>query len=207
MTDNVSDDYRYHDGEMTWALGYLWDPLKRVLDTRFPQPASVFEIGCGNGSTANKLHELGWEVAGVDPSKTGIEMANRHFPQLRLEEGSAYDDLAGKYGRFPAVISLEVVEHVYDPRAFARTVYELLDDGGVAILSTPYHGYLKNLALAVSGKMDDHFTALWDGGHIKFWSRKTLSTLLRETGFRGVEFLRVGRIPQLAKSMIAIAEK
>jgi 2-polyprenyl-6-hydroxyphenyl methylase/3-demethylubiquinone-9 3-methyltransferase len=75
------------------------------------------------------------------------------------------------------------------------------------VLSTPYHGYLKNLALAVSGKMDAHFTALWDHGHIKFWSRATLATLLREAGFSRVEFLRVGRIPPLAKSMIAVARK
>ena len=74
-------------------------------------------------------------------------------------------------------------------------------------LSTPYHGYLKNLALAVSGKMDSHFTALWDGGHIKFWSMATLATLLRETGFVDLEFRRVGRIPWLAKSMTVTARR
>ncbi|QXP84016.1 methyltransferase [Methylococcus sp. Mc7] len=79
--------------------------------------------------------------------------------------------------------------------------------GGKAIVSTPYHGYWKNLALALSGKMDAHFTALWDHGHIKFWSMKTLSTLLEEAGFRDIRFERVGRVPVLAKSMIAIARK
>ena len=79
--------------------------------------------------------------------------------------------------------------------------------GGVAIISTPYHGYLKNLALAVSGRLDRHFTALWDHGHIKFWSIETLSKLLREAGFNRLEFRRVGRIPPLAKSMIAIARR
>ena len=52
-----------------------------------------------------------------------------------------------------------------------------------------------------------HFTALWEGSHIKFWSRKTLSRLLREAGFSSVDFHRVGRIPALAKSMIAVAHK
>jgi hypothetical protein len=46
----------------------------------------------------------------------------------------------------------------------------LLSPGGVAFISTPNHGYLKTLALAVTGKMDAHFTASWDGGHIKFFS-------------------------------------
>ena len=55
--------------------------------------------------------------------------------------------------------------------------------------------------------MDRHFTALWDHGHIKFWSIETLTALLIEAGFRDIEFIRVGRIPQLAKSLIAVARK
>ena len=104
------------------------------------------------------------------------------------------------------MLSLEVVEHVYAPR-HARTVFDLLSPGGVAVISTPYHGYWKNLALALSGRMDAHFTALWDHGHIKFWSMQTLRRLLSETGFADIRFERVGRLPALAKSMIVVARK
>src|SRR6185312_11696355 len=104
-------------------------------------------------------------------------------PDLNLRVGSAYDDLRARFGTFPFVLSLEVIEHVYEPRRFAQAVFHLLEPGGLAIISTPYHSYLKNVALAVSGKMDSHFTALWDGGHIKFWSRSTLTVLLKEAGF------------------------
>ena len=61
--------------------------------------------------------------------------------------------------------------------------------------------------MALTNHMDKHFTALWDNGHIKFWSIDTLGELLREAGFVDVRFERVGRIPPLAKSMIAIARK
>jgi 2-polyprenyl-6-hydroxyphenyl methylase/3-demethylubiquinone-9 3-methyltransferase len=105
------------------------------------------------------------------------------------------------------VLSLEVVEHVYAPRDYARTVFDVLSPGGVAIVSTPYHGYWKNLALALTGRMDRHFTALWDHGHIKFWSMTTLGELLREAGFVDIRFQRVGRVPALAKSMIAVARR
>jgi 2-polyprenyl-6-hydroxyphenyl methylase/3-demethylubiquinone-9 3-methyltransferase len=82
-----------------------------------------------------------------------------------------------------------------------------LDPGGLAIVSTPYHGYFKNLAMAITGKLDAHFTALWDHGHIKFWSMKTLCSLFSEAGFLETRFLRVGRIPIIAKAMIAVARK
>ncbi len=71
----------------------------------------------------------------------------------------------------------------------------------------PYRIINRNLALALAGKFDHHWSPLWDGGHIKFWSEKTLLELLEETGFSSVDFVRVGRIPPLAKSMIAIARK
>jgi hypothetical protein len=72
---------------------------------------------------------------------------------------------------------------------------------------TPYHGYFKNLALALTGKIDAHFMALWDHGHIKFWLIKTLKQLLEEFGFIDIMFHRVGRIPIVGKSMIVIATK
>ena len=160
-----------------------------------------------HGSVAAIIAAKRWSVSGVDPSSKGIAEGKEAYPHLRLEEGSAYDDLVSSFGRFPVVISLEVVEHVYAPREYARTLFDLVECGGTAIISTPYHGYLKNLVLALTGKMDSHFTALWDHGHIKFWSIMTLKRLLVEAGFDDVQFVRVGRIHPLAKSMIAIAHK
>jgi len=212
MTTSLTElsGYRYSDAATNCSHRILLSPALEALEEFFathPCPRRVFDLGCGNGSVAALLVEHGYDAAGVDPSEQGIAQAQRAHPGLRLEIGSAYEDLVARFGRFPAVTSLEVVEHVYAPRAYARTLFDLLEPGGIAILSTPYHGYLKNLVLALSGKMDAHFTALWDHGHIKFWSIRSLGTLLRETGFEHLAFRRVGRIPPLAKSMIVVARK
>jgi len=207
MTD--ISGYKYGHAEQNFSHGYLLPVLREILLAERLRDArtSVFELGCGNGSVSCALAEMGFEVTGVDPSREGLQVANERYPHLNLHLGSAYDALAEKFGQFPVVVSLEVIEHVYAPRDYAATVYSLLEDGGTAIISTPYHGYWKNLAMAVTGKLDGHFTALWDNGHIKFWSVRTLRQLLEEAGFRSITFRRVGRIPVLAKSMIAIAEK
>jgi len=207
-----TEGYKYTDSEQSHAHGYLLPTVTEELQKHFVHTSTnkqtnnkLFDLGCGNGSVATYLTQLGYTVLGVDPSVEGIAQANTSYPELQLETGSAYDDLATKYGKFPAVVSLEVVEHVYAPRDYAATLFSLVEPGGVAIVSTPYHGYFKNLVMAATGKMDQHFTVLWDHGHIKFWSFKTLSELLTEAGFESVRFRRVGRFPALAKSMIAIA--
>lgn len=208
MNEEISG-YVWANAELTSSHDYLLPALKGILarETLPQNRKRVFELGCGNGSVANELVRMGWEVSGVDPSEQGIAQANARYPAIPLQIGSAYDDLASQYGTFPVVVSMEVVEHVYAPRKYATTLFSLIEPGGTAIVSTPYHGYWKNLAMAITGKMDNHFTVLWDHGHIKFWSERTLSALLEEAGFRDIQFRRVGRIPALAKSMIAIARK
>lgn len=201
--------YVYTKTGLNHSHSFLLPAVKNVLDSLCIPPSErrLFELGCGNGSVAKVLSQLGWDITGVYPSTEGIAQANAVYPELRLETGSAYDSLSDEYGQFPVVLSLEVVEHVYSPRVYARTAFDLLQEGGLAILSTPYHGYWKNLAMALAGKMDAHFTALWDHGHIKFWSMRTLSELLSEAGFVDIRFKRVGRVPLIAKSMIAVARK
>src|ERR1035438_9032616 len=81
-----------------------------------------------------------------------------------------------------AVISVEVIEHVYDPRGMLTNISSLLKTGGTLVLTTPYHGYLKSLAIAIAGKCDSHYNPLFDGGHIKFWSHRTLAAALSECG-------------------------
>ncbi len=210
MSAEEISGYVYDSGDHNDSHDYILPRVLKLLDGLGPKGSDskrLFEVGCGNGSVASAVTSQGWSVTGVDPSDQGIQQANSRYPELNLHQGSAYDDLANLYGLYPVVLSLEVVEHVYDPRRYASTVFSLLERGGTAIISTPYHGYFKNLAMALSGKMDAHFTALWDHGHIKFWSCKTLSALLAEAGFVDIRFERVGRIPPLAKSMIAIARK
>lgn len=103
---------------------------------------------------------------------------------------------------------MEVIEHLYSPRAFVDAAAALLraNGGGVLILSTPYHGYLKNLMISLLNKWDYHWGALWEGGHIKFWSRRSLGRLLAEAGFRNVRFRGVGRFPYLWRHMVLRAE-
>jgi 2-polyprenyl-3-methyl-5-hydroxy-6-metoxy-1,4-benzoquinol methylase len=204
---NVSLSCEYCDTSPTWANAYLWPVLKDVLSHHKISHRRAFDLGCGSGATANMLSNLGYDVTGVDVSETGISLGRQSFPHLKLHIGNVYDDLAETYGQFPLVVTLEVIEHCFDPKRFAKTFYDLIAPGGVGLLSTPYHGYLKNLALAVTGKWDKHLTVLWPGGHIKFFSVVTLRTLLLEAGFNDIRFIRVGRIPSFAKSMVAIVCK
>jgi 2-polyprenyl-6-hydroxyphenyl methylase/3-demethylubiquinone-9 3-methyltransferase len=169
----------------------------------------VLDVGCGNGYTCGQFLHRGANVTGVDLSGEGIELARAKYPAARFELVSAEDNILQKLGEAPfdLVVSTEVVEHLYAPRRWAKTCFDALKPGGCFICTTPYHGYLKNLFISLLGKWDAHADPLWDGGHIKLWSRRTLSVLLAEAGFTNIRFRGAGRVPGLWMTMIMAGTK
>ena len=147
------------------------------------------------------------QVVGIEPSHSGIEAARELVPEARFYEMSAYDDVNIEESDFDIAVSTEVVEHLYSPAAIPLLASAKLKCGGFLIISTPYHGYLKNLALAITNKWDSHHSPARDGGHIKFWSGRTLSAMLATCGSQTIELHGVGRFAFFWKSMILVARK
>jgi 2-polyprenyl-3-methyl-5-hydroxy-6-metoxy-1,4-benzoquinol methylase len=199
----IYKDYGWNSQEFTCAHNYLLPSIMQMLSKT---DDFILDVGCGNGAIANYLINQGYNVYGTDASDKGIQLANKVNQGRFFKQDLSEDSLPYELNNIPfrTIISTEVVEHLYDPRKYIDLCKTVLikSGGGQIIISTPYHGYFKNVVLAITGKMDKHFTALWDGGHIKFWSRASLTILLNEFGFEVVEFKGSGRIPYVWKSMV-----
>lgn len=200
--------YDYAHAEQPHWNAYLVPPIMKLAGDVRPG-MRVLDIGCGNGYIASLYMEKGCSVVGVDPSESGIEHARKAHPGGRFEIDLATPDLRERLGEepFDLVISAEVAEHVYDADAWAQSAANALRPGGMLVMTTPYHGYLKNIVIAVTGRWDHHHTSLDAGEHIKFWSRATMTTLLERNGFRVTGFEGAGRMAYLWKSMAMSAER
>lgn len=202
------DDYGWH-AAAPHSSGYLNRPVRAIVAEGGLK--DVLYAGCGNGALAVELAADGHRVVGIDMDARGLEFARSRAPGVTFVQASFEGDPAALRatpdGRFDVVVSTEVIEHLYAPHALAAYAYAALRPGGRLVITTPYHGYLKNLALSLLDGWDRHFSVDWHGGHIKFWSRRTLALLLEKQGFRLVGFRGVGRVPYLWKSMILIAER
>ena len=174
--------------------------------------ARVLDLGCGNGELCGQLADAGHDIVGVELDADGVRIAREAHPGLRFYNFGVHHDpqllLQPEGARpFDAVVSTEVIEHLYAPHLLPAFASRVLIPRGHLIVSTPYHGYLKNLLLSLFDHWDRHHTALWHGGHIKFWSRTTLGRLLTDNGFEITGFCGVGRAPYLWKSMILTARR
>lgn len=201
-------EYVYQDDKSPCTNSFLSSPLLSILSniSRRKARTRILDLGCGNGSLTHAIASKGYEIVGIDESASGIAIARQSFPDCDFIQSSIYDlPYEALEKSFDVVLSVEVIEHLFYPRELIKAARKCIKPDGHLIITTPYHGYLKNLALAMSGKMDQHFTSLWDGGHIKFFSVNSMRTLLKEEGFAEIKFEFAGRLPYLWKSMICLS--
>ncbi len=204
-----SDGYGWSSADPPHSCGYLAEPILDMLGAL--DVGSVLDLGSGNGSLCSRLAERGFEVAGAEYDAEGYRIASEAHPRIRFYNLGVQDDpselLRDHAAGFDAVVSTEVIEHLYSPQLLPQFAHQVLKPDGYLVLTTPYHGYFKNLVLSILGKWDAHLSPLWEGGHIKFWSRATLTRLLAEANFEVVDFTGVGRVPYLWKSMVLVARR
>lgn len=207
MNDNVVIDYGWASSEGPNSCGYITPEIISILKKLGVQ--RVLDLGSGNGKLCSVLAHEGHSVVGVEYDKQGVEIARENFNDISFYNFGVQDnpsELLKEEPPFDAVVSTEVIEHLFSPHLLPIYAKQVLKENGYIVLTTPYHGYLKNLVLALLGKWDDHHTALWHGGHIKFWSKNSLTQLLEENGFVVTSFSGVGRFPYLWKSMVLVAK-
>jgi len=205
MNKITSESDYLHGLEPPDSGNFIHEPVKKALQNL--QAKFVLDIGCGNGYLAKYLKIGGVNVVGIDPSESGIKNARLLLPDNRFYCMGIYDNPDDiEENNFDAVVSTEVIEHLFYPRELLRFAKSKLNSNGYLLLTTPYHGYLKNLTLSIFNAWDSHHTPFWDGGHIKFWSRRTLSRLLMEEGFEVKDFIGCGRFPYIWKTMLLVAQ-
>lgn len=167
-------------------------------------PQNVLDFGCGAGDAVGRFLLEGHNVTGVDISPVGIELAKQRVPNATFLAVDGETQLPFCDSTFDACFSSEVIEHLLDVTSFLREVRRVLRPGGTLMLTTPFHGLAKNLALVVLA-FDRHFNV--EGEHIRFFSRESLESLLLREGFETESFKGIGRFPFLWKTMFISARR
>ncbi len=210
-TQSSKKPYGWLSADAPLSCNYIAPAVIKVLQKIFGHSGSVLDIGSGNGFLCSQLSALGYDVVGIEPDKQGFDISKESYPDVKFFNSGLDSDPSiltnNRKDLFDVVVSTEVIEHLYSPGQLPQFAGKVLKQGGYFIISTPYHGYLKNIALALMNKWDFHHHPLLDGGHIKFWSQRTIDRLLNDNGFTTVGFLGVGRFPFFWKSMIIVSRK
>jgi 2-polyprenyl-3-methyl-5-hydroxy-6-metoxy-1,4-benzoquinol methylase len=168
------------------------------------EPKRILDFGCGTGASTRILAEAGHDVLGVEASESGLRVAAAHPTTARFQLIDSEASLPFEAGAFDVCFCTEVIEHLLDVAGFVREVYRVLAKDGLFVITTPYHGWIKNL-LVISMNFDVHFDPV--GEHIRFFSRRSLEQCLTNAGFEIMQFEGIGRFWPVWKSMFVVARR
>jgi 2-polyprenyl-6-hydroxyphenyl methylase/3-demethylubiquinone-9 3-methyltransferase len=162
-------------------------------DLKSPRPFAglrLLDIGCGGGLLSEPMARLGATVVGADAAARNIPVARLHAEQSGLEidyRHCAAEDLAAAGERFDVVLAMEIIEHVADTQGFTSTCANLLNSGGLMVMST-LNRNPKSYVMAVFGA-ERVMRWLPVGTHdwLKFVTPDELYGLMRGAGLEPID--------------------
>ncbi len=118
-------------------------PVYKILNTlSLSKKNKILEIGCGYGYTTYAIHKNGYQVLGIDISKSAIDFAKKNFGDFYLQ--SKIEDFTND-NKFNFIIATELFEHLVEPVGFIKKLKNLLTDDGKILITTPNKDYADNV--------------------------------------------------------------
>jgi len=140
MDSSTIQYYDANGAEIAKRYEAVSSPVAQYFQQAFLPGSKVLEIGVGSGRDMAQLHANGFDVIGVEPSKTLRESIARFHPELvgKVIDGSLPNLDLGK-ANFDAVLCSAVLMHVPSSLLFdsALQIRDCLKINGRLLLSLP----------------------------------------------------------------------
>ena len=146
--------------------GSFWNTARDSLLIKWIDKGPVLDVGCGAGIMTRQLIAKDYTTYSLDSEKRAVDYVKKFNENTFHEDITEID--TSKYPKFNTVIMLDVLEHVREDEKALENAHQLLNDGGLLIISVPYHTLLWN-------KTDKH--------HYRRYSRTQLKNILSQAGF------------------------
>lgn len=183
---------------------YKWPTVTKYIP-RTPK-LKILDYGCGPGVLIQKMKKINLtsEYFGVDVSKKIIDQNKKRIKFCSFSTTEDGAKLPFRSNFFDFIVTTDAIEHVYDTELLFQEFSRILKPGGEILITTPYHGLIKNLVIVLT-----NFELIFDplGPHIRFFTKKSLVNAVENVRLRHISTDYYGRFFPLSSGILIIAKK
>ncbi len=145
------------------------------------------DVGCGYGFFSKEALDAGFKVSALEIASN--ERGIAHEMAGLSPVACSFEDFQNPYDAFEVILLSQILEHAFDVNFWIDKCRTLLVDNGIVAIALPNYGSLFRIVM----QSNDPF--ICPPTHLNFFNRRSLTTLLRNHGFRVEKTEWVSRIP------------
>ena len=191
----AADVVRYRAHKMGLGSGHLafntpsrpvddeLDGIQARVATLFEHraPSRILDLGCGDGSLAQRLRAQGHTVVGVDRVKHDA-VGDRLDDLVVADLDTELPEEVG--GDFDAVLAIDVLGHLRNPEAALRRAVERLRPGGTLYAGIPNFAHWYPRLRVLAGRFDYDRRGILDHDHLRFFTHRSARRLFTDAGLQ-----------------------
>ena len=174
----------------------------------------ILDIGCGNGFLLYQFRNRYETLVGLEYSPKRLAQACANLSDLNFIpiNGSAEEMRAIESDSIDRIISADTIEHIPDVYAAAAEMFRVLKPGGYLVINTPNIAFVKKRILLLIGRFPATSQpnegiggdVLFDGGHLHYFTYRSLRIVLENAGFVPVSRIGYGRFGRIHNVLPAL---
>ena len=148
----------------------------------------LIEVGSGHGWFCElaKKQQLAQEIVAIEPSPLFANVCRKikgiQVIQSTIEK---YVQRSHHELNVDVIVNFELIAHLFNPKSFIKSCYEILQKNGLLILSTPnFYGFDIQILKEKSDYISPNF--------LNYFNPNSITILLNSIGFRNIEVITPG---------------
>lgn len=182
-----------YNGIPEMAAWRLHSDISGILEPFLKGKRKVLDFGCGQGAFSQRMVDRGMTVDACDIDISQIKANVERKIQLDLNREIPSGTFTGKYD---VVLAIEIIEHLQNPWKYLGDCRNLLEDGGIIVLTTPnISNFISRLRFFMKGTLLAYENADLKHGHITPLSFIQIENLCRSLSLEILKTGSAGPVP------------
>jgi methionine biosynthesis protein MetW len=195
---DTPDDHALGFAATLDPLRYDWgseDPLdvSAVLQSMMPSGVRVLDVGCGTGSvTLIANRDRGNAIHGIEPDPQRAAVARSRG--LIVHTGYLDEAFLSDNDPFDVAVAADVLEHTSAPAEVLQLMVRAIKPNGIILISVPNVAHWSVRLNLLMGRFDYEPVGIMDATHLRWFTCKTIRSLIEFNGLHVVEVCQTAGI-------------